>query len=67
MSHREFAIRLQDAAEKWTKDCGSVQQIRETMVIEQLLNMLPEEIRVRVKERKPKTSMAAGELADDYL
>ena len=37
------------------------------MVIEQLLNMLPEEILVWVKERKPKTSIAAGELADDYL
>ena len=37
------------------------------MVTEQLLNMLPKEIRVWVKERKPKTSMAAGELADDYL
>ena len=66
-SHRELAIHLQDAAEKWTKDCGSVQQIREAMVIEQLLNMLPEQIRIWVKERKPKTSMAAGELADDYL
>ena len=37
------------------------------MVTEQLLNMLLEEIRVWVKERKPKISMAAGELADDYL
>ena len=37
------------------------------MVIEQLLNTLPEEIDVWVKERKPKTSMAAEELADDYL
>ena len=66
-SHRELAIRLQDAAEKWTKDCSSMQQIREIMVIEQLLDTLPEEICVWVKERKPKTSMAAGELADDYL
>ena len=31
-SHRELAIHLQDAAEKWTKDCSTVQQIRETMV-----------------------------------
>ena len=53
--------------EKWKEDCSLVQQIRETMVIEQLLNMLPEEIRVWVKERKPKTSMAAWELANDYL
>ena len=44
-----------------------MQQVRETTVLEQLLNMLPEEIHVWVKERKPKTSMAAGELAHDYL
>ena len=52
-SHRELAIRLQDAAEKWTKDCSSVQQIREIMVIEQLLDTLPEEICVWVGNPKP--------------
>ena len=66
-SHRELAIRLQDAVGKWTKDCTSVQQIREAIVTEQLLSTLPEEIRVWVKERKPKTSMEAGVLADDYI
>ena len=37
------------------------------MVKEQLLNMLPEDVRVWVQERKPKTSAEAGELAEDYM
>ena len=35
-------------------------------MLEQLLNALPEEVRIWVKERKPKTSAEAGQLADDY-
>ena len=66
-SHRELAIRLQDAAQKWTKDCHTIEELREAIVVEQLLNKLPEDIRVWVKERKPKTSAEAGGLADDYL
>ena len=31
-----------------------------------LVYSLPEDIRVWVKERKPKTTVEAGELADDY-
>ena len=37
------------------------------MVREQLLNMLPEDVRLWVYERKPKTSAEAGELAEDYM
>ena len=33
---------------------------------EQLIEMLPEEVRVSVKERKPKTTQEAGRLAEDY-
>ena len=36
------------------------------IVMEQFITMLPEKIRVWVKEHKPKTSMIAGELAEDY-
>jgi len=31
------------------------------------VNTLPDDVRVWVKERKPKTSMEAGQLADDYV
>ena len=35
--------------------------------MEQLLQTLPSEIKVRVTERKPKTSTEAAEMADNYL
>lgn len=37
------------------------------MVKEQLLNCLPEEVRVWIRERKPKNNDEAGELAKDFL
>ena len=37
------------------------------MFLEQLVNTLPQDVRVWVKERKPKTSTEAGQLADDYI
>ena len=36
------------------------------IVMEQFITMLPEEIRVWVKECKPETSMIAEKLAKDY-
>ena len=36
------------------------------IVTKQFITMLPEEIRVWVKECKPETSMIAGKLAEDY-
>ena len=42
-----------------------------TVDLEQLINTMPSQVRVWVKERKPKTSKEAGELAgelaDDYV
>ena len=35
-------------------------------MLEQLVSTLPENVRIWVKERKPKTSIEAGQLADDY-
>ena len=37
------------------------------MFLEQLVNTLPQDVRVWVKERKPKTSTEAGQLAEDYI
>ena len=66
-THRELATRLADTVDKWTRECSSVQELRDLIVKEQLLNSLPSDIRVWVSERKPKTSREAGQLADDYL
>ena len=36
------------------------------VVKEQFVGVLPEEVRVWVKERKPRTTQEAGRLAEDY-
>ena len=63
----EFAIRLHDLFTKWTAECTSVEEVAEKMVIEQLLNAMPSNLRIWVTERKPKSGQEAGMLADDYV
>ena len=62
----ELVIHVRDLAEKWLKDCGSIQAVLDAVVKEQFVELLPDEVRVWVKERKPKTSEEAGKLAEDY-
>ena len=63
----EFATRLTDLARRWTKECSSVDELLDLLVHEQLINSLPEDVRLWVRERKPKTSTEAGALAEDFL
>ena len=58
---------LWDLAAKWMKSCKTVEELQDLVVLEQFINALPEEIRVWVKERKPKTSEEVSQLADDYV
>ena len=44
-----------------------MEQLKDLMVLEQLLNTLPKEVRVWVSEHKPKTSAKAARLANDYI
>ena len=44
-----------------------MQEISDLIIKEQLLNTLPSDLHVWVTKRKPKTSVEAMELADDYL
>ena len=44
-----------------------MEEVRDLVVLEQLVNALPEDIRVWVKERKPKTSEETSERADDHV
>ena len=44
----------------------TVQEVLEVVRTEQLLNSMVEEVRVWVRERKPKMCTGAGELVDDY-
>ena len=62
----EIVMRLTDMAAKWLKECKTKAKMIDMIVMEQFITMLPEEIRVWVKEHKPGTSMIAGKLAEDY-
>ena len=49
------------------KNCDSAEKVIDVMVMEQLLNMLVPDVRLWVRERKPKSSEEASQLADDYM
>ena len=66
-AYSEMAIRLEDLFDKWMAECKTVADVREKIVIEQLLNTMPGDLKIWVAERKPATSAEAGALADDYL
>ena len=57
---------MQDLAEKWLKDCGNRAAVVDVIVKEQFIEVLPEEVRVWMKERKPRITQEAGRLAKDY-
>ena len=44
-----------------------MEELRELVVTEQLINTLPCDIQIWGREMKPTTSSEAGRLADDYL
>ena len=46
----ELAIRVQDLAEKWLKDCGNRVAVVDAVVNKQFIKVLPEEVRVWVRE-----------------
>ena len=66
-THQELAVRVQDLTRKWAKDCKKVEDVLELIATERLLEALPTNIRIWVRERKPKTATEAGQLADDYV
>ena len=63
----ESLARIEDLAGKWMKTAESKDEVIDSVLMEQLLRMLPENVRLFVKERKPKTSAEASKLADDYI
>lgn len=63
----ELATRMADLFGKWTADCTTVEALSEKLLIEQLLNNMPADLRVWLSDKKPSTSKEAGRLADDYV
>ena len=65
-----FGVRLNDMFNKWTgaeKEERTKEEICEMMVMEQLMESMPTDLKIWLKERKSKTTLEVGELADDYV
>ena len=48
-------------------ECKSVAELREKVLLEQLLNVMSPELRIWVTEHKPKMTEEAARLADNYM
>ena len=66
-SYHELVIRMQNLQKKWMRDCTSLEEVFDMLVMEQLINMMPSDLRVWIRERRPKSTLEAGELADQYM
>ena len=55
-----------ETSSKWLQDYGTREEVIQAVTMEQLLNVMPGELKMWVRERKPWTSALAGKLADDY-
>lgn len=65
---KELQVRLKDLYAKWmTPNEKSKEQIGDAIIMEQFLKVLNPELRTWVKERDPKTSKDAAELAEAFL
>ena len=65
--YAELNLRLQDLLRRWFEGCDSIDAVCEKVLVEQLLNAMPAELKVWVGERKPTTGEEAARLADDYV
>ena len=63
----ELATRMADLFHKRTTDCDTVEAISEKLLIKQLLDTMPTELRIWLSEKKPATMREAGKLSDDYV
>ena len=58
---------MQDLQKKLMKECTSIELMNQVLVKEQLINIMPADLKLCIKERMPKTAVEAGELADQYM
>ena len=67
-SYVEIGIRLKDLFTKWVQPGSKTkEEVSDIMVVEQLLDVMPPELKVWVRERKPKSLKEASEMADNYV
>lgn len=61
-------VRLKDLVRKWIKPEGkTVEEITETFIMEQLMDVMPPGVQIWVREHKPKSGIDAAELAGNYF
>ena len=67
-SYVEIGIKLKDLFTKWVQPGSKTkEEVSDVMVVEQLLDVMPPELKVWVRERKPKSLKEASEMADNYV
>ena len=66
-AYMELATRLTDLFRKWTATCTTVEELADKMMMEQLLNNMPTDLRIWLGGRKPSSCREAGMFADDYV
>ena len=49
------------------KKYTTLDEVFELLVIEQLVNVMPADLKIWINERKPTTALEAGGLADQYM
>lgn len=52
--------------DEWMQDRDKRKTIKDQIVLKQLVETLPMDVWIFVKERKPKTTAEAAKLADNY-
>ena len=67
-SYAELGIKLKDLFGKWMQpSVKTKEEVCDLMVLEQLLDGMPNDLKVWLKERKPKSLSEAAEMADNYV
>ena len=65
-SYSELATSLLDLANRWLEECSSKEEIIEKLATEQFVTKASEDVRVWIREHKPKTCAEAGQWADEF-
>lgn len=62
----ELAAKLHDLAEKWLNGCTTVGEAVDKIVVEQLVESMPRDLKIWIRDRMPTSGEDVGKLADDY-
>ena len=66
-SFSQFSARVGDLLDKWARNCLTGKDWRELIGTERVLSAMPNNVQAWVRDKKPKSLVEAGKLADDYM